>query len=141
MRDYRDNWMRVGLSAGTKLRVMLCGTEEITTGILLNIYHPKLMRNDWDIGFNMPKIRLKDGRIVYGSQCWWLPLKLALKAEKELKAHELEKEVEAEIVKLKAEAAVTSVEAKDYSNPFGQLPRPEGQWLASRQPFGDCLTQ
>ncbi len=33
----------------------------------------------------MPEFELEDGRKVFGYECWWLPLDIAEKAEKEYK--------------------------------------------------------
>lgn len=36
------------------------------------------------ISFEVPKFKTVDGRIVYGYQCWWIPIIEVEKAEKEL---------------------------------------------------------
>ena len=37
------------------------------------------------ISFEVPKFKTVDGRIVYGYQCWWIPIIEAEKAKGELK--------------------------------------------------------
>lgn len=65
------------VKAGDRLRVQLCDKKEtVTEGTLLGL------KAKSPLGLEVPKIRLKSRKIVYGYECWWLPLKTALKMEK-----------------------------------------------------------
>lgn len=63
------DWKQRKYLTGSPVRVILCDKNQThTTGTLLTDY-------DADNAFESehPRIRLKDGRIVHGYECWWIP--------------------------------------------------------------------
>lgn len=54
---------------GKRLDVLLCEDNTQHKGMLIGIVG--LTVNDEVISENMPQIKLEDGRIVHGVECWW----------------------------------------------------------------------
>lgn len=75
MRDCYQYNKKVRLCIGEKARVML--GEESHVGTLISL-GKKITKG-------MPEFELEDGRRVFGYECWWLPLEVAEKAEKQVK--------------------------------------------------------
>ena len=72
--DARRGWR---VRKGQKVRVVIAG--ELLVGTYLGRAFVKV--RDWpNGGFRCPRLRV-GRRIVYGFQCWWLPLSVALKQE------------------------------------------------------------
>jgi hypothetical protein len=70
-------WSDRLVPAGTKVVVMDVDMNVMGTGVLILDYDHQNKDNP------MPQIRLEDGSIVYGYECWWLPEAEAAKATKE----------------------------------------------------------
>jgi hypothetical protein len=74
------DWKEPSHSAGSDVKVSVIGEEEkgFQDGVLLNDYDA----NDEDQA--IPEIRLADGQIVTGYECWWIPASEAKIVEQDL---------------------------------------------------------
>ncbi len=68
-----SNWFEKKWDAGTKVRVLRClkdgTTKYIGEGTLQDDFVPK--KETVDVS---PAIEMADKQIVYGYECWWIPV-------------------------------------------------------------------
>lgn len=62
------DWRRKYYPKGTPVKVTSANHKLLGTGILLTDYRADSIKND------MPKIRMPQGKIYYGYECWWIPV-------------------------------------------------------------------
>ena len=71
MKDYYLYKKTRKFKFGEKARIIINDTR--VTGTLVGLTES-----------GIPKFKLEDGKIVYGYECWWIPLDLAEQVEKEV---------------------------------------------------------
>ena len=78
------NWNEQYWEAGTVVRVLEClydgETRYLGEGELLYDFHPDDEDTEKqtieELYENSPTILMKDGRVVRGHQCWWIPVEV-----------------------------------------------------------------
>jgi hypothetical protein len=87
-----DKWQDRRWPAGTAVEVVDVNQKRLGVGVLLNEYIPakecnsdkssleeiveESLEEDW-----MPRIEMPDGKIIYGYECWWIPVVITKEAE------------------------------------------------------------
>ena len=62
------DWKNKKLAVGTEVKVFDVDHKPLGVGTLLHEYDAESEDN------LMPEIRMPDGRIILGCECWWIPV-------------------------------------------------------------------
>ena len=65
-----DDWVQRQFPAGTAVEVQGLDGTLLGVGQLVNPFDADDDSDDWEI----PQIKMLDGRIIEGSECWWIPV-------------------------------------------------------------------
>lgn len=80
-----SEWTDKPWAAGTQVEVFDLDNKKIGVGTLVKDYVPITDRDeDYDIDANMPEIRMEDGRVILGCDCWWIPVEVTEQVKTEL---------------------------------------------------------
>ncbi len=94
-------WERKHWPAGTLVEVMSVDDKRLGVGKLLNDYDGAEKSNEM-VGVDeiveaveegieddsMPRIEMPDGKVIYGYECWWIPVVVTRNAGLENEEHE-----------------------------------------------------
>ena len=73
------DWKQPYWEPGTEVHVHDIHGNSLGIGELLTLYDADSDTNE------MPRIKLADGRVIEGCECWWIPVAEAEDAEREAK--------------------------------------------------------
>ena len=62
------DWKQKSYPKNTPVKVVFTGKKRILNGTLLTPYDCRKVNNQ------MPKIKLTSGKIIFGYDCWWIPV-------------------------------------------------------------------